>query len=833
MRTASLTTLVAAAALATPLPAQAQFRELRKQPWPLHGTSREAPVIADFDGDSDRDVLWLGEPMQLLINDGTGLFDDQTAQRLPDTQLRLTLTGDLDGDGDLDLVRPGEPAVWLNDGRGRFATATGRLPTPPPLVYHAALVDCDGNRALDIVLTGYARNARVQALWLNDGSGRFADATAGRLPPPSNSGTLVHPADLDRDGDIDLLIGGTVWINTGGASFRDETAARMPANVWGSAHAIADFDNDGDLDIIFQAVGQFTQLQLFLDDGTGVWRDATPGRLPLGLGTAAVGDFDGDGDLDLFANGQRLLRNDGRAVFFEAQSPAVPTRPGAWGAVPFDAEGDGDLDLAVVSVYVGGGLLLNDGRGEFRDAAQAWCPMPCDGYPRGLALLDIDGDGDRDVLALADDPCLYRNDGDGLLVAEPWRVPRLGWLQTSVIATGDVDGDGHADAVIAGDANNPQFFLLLNDGAGRLLDASAGRLAYGSRRAVAAVLADLDGDRDLDLLVAEQGAPAALLHNDGQGRFTDVSATHLPRFIGDVAGVAIAPLIGDPLPDIALVVRGGTPRLWRNSPTGFVDVTAAAMPPTPSAAHQLAAGDVDGDGDHDLLLIGYQERSRLYRNDGAGRFVIAPDTHLPGAAVLIRGALVDVDDDHDLDVLSTAALWRNDGSGTFVDVTSARLQVRTEQVNVEAIGDLDGDGDVDLLAHGPSLPLRLYFNHARQLATPLLARPGRRFDLSVEAEPGFATTPRSAAVLLGSSRPPVPVTVPPWGRLALDPRAPLLHLATVHLPAPAGTGAVSFVLPDHRGLRGLSLHCQALLLQASGVDAWRFSNARTDQIFVR
>lgn len=826
-------TLVALLALLAQLGAQPQFREIRKQPWPLPDQTRDLPLIADFDRDGDLDTLWSGTQTQLLINDGSALFTDETLQRLPGTQTAYTVMGDVDGDGDVDLVRLTEASIWFNDGRGRFTSVRGLLPTQPTILYSASLADCDGDQDLDLVLTGYTVNMQSQSLWLNDGRGRFTDGSAGRLPQPSNTGTAVLTSDLDRDGDTDLLIGATLWINTGSGVFRDESGGRLPTLVVGSALGVADFDRDGDRDILFQQPYPLAQVRLLLDDGTGVWRDATAGRIPYGLWNMTIGDFDGDGDADLLGNGERLLSNDGQAVFFESGTRAVPARAGAYAAEAFDADGDGDLDLATISSYLPAGLLLNDGRGTFRDASEPWCPASWSGYARGLTLLDIDRDGDQDVMALADGPSLFCNDGDGRLRHEPWRMPRLPWLQTGVMAVGDIDGDGDSDAIIAGDSNWPPFFVLLNDGAGRFTDATGGRLAYGSRSAASAVLRDMDGDGDLDLFVVNRLAPAALLHNDGRGSFSDVSASRLPPENRAAAGAVVAPLVGDPLPDIALVVAGATPRLWRNSPAGFVDVTATAMPSTPSDAQGITAGDSDGDGDVDLLLVAYRERSRLYENDGAGRFVAAPAGRLPGTAVLVQAELIDADGDRDLDVLSTSALWLNDGRGTFMDASAARLQVRGEQVNSQAIGDLDGDGDVDLLAQGAYLPLRLYFNHVRQLDTPLLARAGRRFDLALEADPGFATTDRAALVLLGARRLSPPLALPPWGHLALDPSAPLLQLANVWLPAATGRGATSFTLPFRPELSGSPLHFQALFLEASAVAAWRLSNPRTDLLAPR
>src|SRR5690606_41689264 len=134
----------------------------------------------------------------------------------------------------------------------------------------------------------------------------------------------------------------------------------------------------------------------------------------------------------------------------------------------------------------------------------------------------------------------------------------------------------------------------------------------------------------------------------------------------------------------------------------------------------LALGDVDGDGDTDVLAaVPFGGPDRLYRNDGTGRFADVTGTRMTG---LERGTssvvLGDVDGDGDLDLLGANAavpagrvwLLRNDGSGDFSDQTTGWEETIYGASNALALGDVDGDGDLDLIrAHaypGPGWPPR-------------------------------------------------------------------------------------------------------------------------------
>src|SRR5690606_18906449 len=183
--------------------------------------------------------------------------------------------------------------------------------------------------------------------------------TASHLPGAVGNLPAAAFGDVDRDGDPDLVlarIAGTnrLHLNDGTGRFVDATASHMPADSDRSAGVVlVDVDHDGDLDAVFANVD--TTARLYLNDGTGTFSDATLGRIPTTathMEAVAAADLDGCGGSDLVLVGRntigRLLRGDGRGVFADTtarQWPEAPTRGTTLALLDFDR--DGDLDVFV------------------------------------------------------------------------------------------------------------------------------------------------------------------------------------------------------------------------------------------------------------------------------------------------------------------------------------------------------------------------------------------------------------------------------------------------------------------------------------------------------
>jgi len=256
--------------------------------WPVEGTSN-AVVVVDLNNDGRPDLL-VGNNGQnrALVNDGAGGFVDETEQRLPaiDDVTQDIEFGDVDGDGDLDLVVGNEDdnRLLLNDGRGRFVEASpGAIPLldVPEETREVDFGDVDGDGDLDLLFANvrlFVPDARRQnRLLLNDGSGRFQDATSGRLPMGDQSSLDADLVDLDGDDDLDIVTSNVLFtgseirsapygimLNDGQGRFSDATRAALPEMITGrglDAEA-ADFDGDGRIDLYLCSRGTLDRLLL-------------------------------------------------------------------------------------------------------------------------------------------------------------------------------------------------------------------------------------------------------------------------------------------------------------------------------------------------------------------------------------------------------------------------------------------------------------------------------------------------------------------------------------------------------------------------------------------
>ncbi len=255
--------------------------------WPVEGTSN-AVVVVDLNGDNAPDLL-VGNKGQnrALINDGTGQFADETASRLPtrDDVTQDVEFGDVDGDGDLDLIVANEDdnVLLLNDGAGVFTVSVGAIPLldVPEETREADFGDVDSDGDLDLLLANvrlFVEDARRQnRLLINDGSGRFQDATVGRLPMDDQSSLDADLIDLDTDGDLDIVTSNVLFdgesiksapfgilMNDGSGRFSDATRTALPDIITGrglDAEA-GDVNADGRPDLFLCSRGTIDRLLL-------------------------------------------------------------------------------------------------------------------------------------------------------------------------------------------------------------------------------------------------------------------------------------------------------------------------------------------------------------------------------------------------------------------------------------------------------------------------------------------------------------------------------------------------------------------------------------------
>ncbi len=437
------------------------------------------------------------------------------------------------------------------------------------------------------------------------------------------------------------------------------------------------------------------------------------------------------------------------------------------GVALFDYDNDGDLD-----VYFTQGRMQGEGKG----LENALFPPPA-----GVALTDrlfrndlvVTDDGGR-VLHFTDVTEQSGIQGDGYGMG---------------VAAGDYDNDGWVDLYVTNFRANQ---LWRNNGDGSFSDTTERAGAEEHRWSVSAVFLDYDRDGWLDLFVGNYtdfslqnkricyapnsardycspklyGAlPDRLLRNQGDGSFEDVSEqAGITRAFGPALGVIGTDLNNDGWLDLYVGNDAAANQLWLNQRDGtfrdeaLLSGTAVNMEGAVEASMGVDAADFDGDGDEDLFmthLLG--ETNTLYVNDGHGWFEdrsLVSGLAVPSKAYTSFGtAWFDYDNDGWLDlfaangevrvvpILAKAGdnyplhqpnqLFRNRGDGTFEDISAQAGAVFTlsEVSRGAAFGDLDNDGDTDIVVANNSGAARLLRNevgNARHwLGLRLVAKQGR------------------------------------------------------------------------------------------------------------
>ncbi|MXY26775.1 tetratricopeptide repeat protein [Candidatus Poribacteria bacterium] len=355
---------------------------------------------------------------------------------------------------------------------------------------------------------------------------------------------------------------------------------------------------------------------------------------------------------------------------------------------------------------------------------------------RGSAWGDYDNDGDLDIVAVGtyQPHVLYRNNGDGTFtnVAEQAGVadPRGGW--GSLFA--DYDNDGYPDLYITrgGWSGAAENTLYHNNGDGTFTDVTHTAGVADPQSSFCAAWADYDNDGYIDLYIANgvigDGAANVLYRNNGDGTFTNTAEIVGVANTGNSLGTAWGDYDKDGYIDLHVVNYGQSNVLYRNNGDGtFTDVTAAAgMSLAVTDAFVTFFLDVDNDADLDLFISNSgsfqafiagqitgsatydSDRQVLYRNNGDGTFTdVTKESGLYHAYGAMGANFGDINSDGYVDIylatgapqmgrLERDALFQNNGDGTFTDATVALGLGNIGKGHGVTFGDADADGDVDI-----------------------------------------------------------------------------------------------------------------------------------------
>jgi len=491
---------------------------------------------------------------------------------------------------------------------------------------------------------------------------------------------------MDGDGDLDIVSASAfddtiAWYENDGASDPTWSAADIDTNAdYALDVDVADMDGDGDLDIVSASV---------LDD-TIAWYESNAADDNLDADAVAGVDYTAASGTLTFDPG------DTTATFTvpvladsapENNETATMTLSSASNATISDATGT--LTITDDDSISFTGTTINQG---LSDAA------------REVFLADMDSDGDLDIVVSSsrdNTVAWFENDG----AANP------GFSHANIatnakggadVVVADMDADGDLDIVSASSGDNTIAWYE-NDGAADPTW-SAVDIATSANGAYSVDVADMDGDGDLDIVSAsDTDNTIAWYEHDGTAN-PSWTAADIATNVDGARGLSVADMDGDGDFDIVSAARDDDAIDWfENDGAADPTWTKANIATSADGALDAKVADMDGDGDMDIISASHLDDTiAWYENDGAAD----PTWTAANIATDADGAVdleaADMDGDGDMDIIAgsrlddTVSWYENDGAAdptwTATDIDTSGDWVRDVH-----IGDLDGDGDLDIV----------------------------------------------------------------------------------------------------------------------------------------
>ena len=615
--------------------------------------------IGDLDADGDLDLVYCapdGDELAWLENDGA--YNPTFTKRiilwryppptplLADNPIDVELV-DLNGDSDLDIL-------WASALDNRVGWLLNNGAADPGFSYHlisdthanlprdVCSADVDGDGVQD-VLTSSADGE----IWFFRNTGTATTWQPIALASAVGDVFEISPSDLDGDGDIDVVAyppgaSTLVWFENAGGTGTTWLRRNLSQTATGAQVAItADLDRDGDIDIVSAGASPGNSLAWY--ENTTIHRTVRFGAehiistVPNGPNAMEAGDIDGDGDIDLavssfwdktvrwYENAPEPLANPGAFDEHTAHQSTLSRYPEA--VTLADMNEDGDLDVVVafddwvshwedmVSWFENDGTAIPG----FTVRVVSWI---ADG-PVSVATADINDDGNLDVVStsLFNDTVYWYESSGGLsptflthTILDYGSDPLSVW-------PADLANNGIIDVAVGyrGDDTMTWFW---NDGAEPTPDFSSIEISYDvdGPRSVAA--ADIDKDGLLDLICAgEDGGTVSWLRNDGISMWVE----HMIHPTASGASlVRTVDLDRDGDVDVLGALSDNDSAVWYENFGGAIPTwRATVLPSFLERPRAMVSGDFDRDGDLDVAVAWYDSDTVAWYENRGGQYTFA------------------------------------------------------------------------------------------------------------------------------------------------------------------------------------------------------------------